>query len=311
MWFKNLRIYQFSDTFHLPTDLAERLEEGRFVPCSRQEPSSFGWVAPVGEAEDAPLFHQTGDFILLCARKEDKVIPASAVQSRLDDKKAEFEQENARPMPRKEQKALKEDITEQLLPQALSRYSVLWALVDLKGQRILVNTSASARSEELTGLLRQCLGSLPVRPWGAEQPGRNHFTHWVSEGQAPTPFELGDEAELRSASDEGGLIRLRQHALDTAEVQAHLNDQKLVTEIGLDWADHLSFVLTDDFVIKRLKFADMVLDQRDDDHADDHAARLDADFVLMAHEFHALLNELAAVLEIVPTHSATPTEAPV
>ena len=43
MWFKNLRIYRFTQDFTLDAEaLGERLETGAFVPCGSQDLSRYG-----------------------------------------------------------------------------------------------------------------------------------------------------------------------------------------------------------------------------------------------------------------------------
>lgn len=75
MWFKNLRFYQFSETFSLPDDFSEQLAEHSFHPCSRSDQSSFGWSSPFG-ADNEVLTHSLGNCWLLCAKREEKYFPA-------------------------------------------------------------------------------------------------------------------------------------------------------------------------------------------------------------------------------------------
>lgn len=299
MWFKNLRVYQFTQPFQLPADFESMLNEHLFKPCGRSEPASIGWTSPVRDS-DLPLLRQ-GEQILLCLRKEEKVLPASAVTSELDGRKEAYEQEHARPMPRKEQQALKEDIVHNLLPRALSRFSVTWAILDMAKQRLLVDTSSATRAEEFTAQLRSCLGSLPVRPWGADQPASHILTEWVRQGAAQSPFALGEDAELRSHREEGMVIRLKRHDLGVPEVRQHLEHDKHVTELGLHWDDHLQFLLNDEFAVKRLKFGDRLLEQRDSESAASAAEQLDNDFALMHAEFSALLDALEVAFEFAKT----------
>lgn len=294
MWFKNLRVYQFTQTFNWPENAEALLAERRFVPCARQEPVSLGWIAATHN-EDAPLVHQVADQILLCMKKEEKVMPASAVNAELDTVRERFQQENGRPMPRKELQAHKEDIIHRLMPQALPRFAVTWAMLDLAGQRLYVDSSSSSRAEELTGLLRNCLGSLPIKPWGAEVNADLFYTQWLTEQAAPAPFSLGLEAELRSFSENESVVRLKQHDLTVDEVALHLQHGKRVTQIALEWDERLSFLLTDDYAIKRIRFSDVLKEQRDDLNPESRAEQLDVDFALMSGEFNQLINELTQI----------------
>ena len=291
MWFKNLRVYQFSQPFSVPADLDNQLAQYPFSPCGRQQIASFGFISPFGERSDV-LHHRVGDNLLLCARKEEKVLPASAINAQLDEKAQEYADEHARPMPKKERAALKEDIVHAMLPQAFSRFSMIWAYLDLKGQRLIVDSSASNKAEEFTSLLRGALGSLPVKPWGTEQPGELYFTQWLKQQSCPSPFELGSDAELKGLGDAPATVRLKQQDLVSEEVLTHLAHGKVATKLGLHWEEHLNFVLEDDYAIKRVQFSDVVKEQNDDMAGADKADQLDADFSLMALELNALLDAL-------------------
>ena len=56
---------------------------------------------------------------------------------------------------------------------------------------------------------------------------------------------------------------------------------KFVTKLALEWEERLSFVLSEDCSLKRLKFADQIREKNDDILKEDYAQRFDADFVLM------------------------------
>ncbi|MCL5254719.1 MAG: recombination-associated protein RdgC [Gammaproteobacteria bacterium] len=295
MWFKNLRVYQFTQPFTWAEDAEKQLEERRFSPCARHEPMSFGWVSPLND-EEAPLVLQVGQHLLLCARKEEKVMPASAVQIELDAVREAYLQEHARPMPRKELQATKEDVVQRLLPQALSRHSVIWLMIDLEAQRVLVDASSASRAEEVTALLRSCLGSLPIRPWGPENSAEFFFTDWLKSKQSPPPFELGTDAELRGQGEEESVVKLKDHDLTSDEISLHLEHNKLCLQLGLNWGERISFMLTHDYAIKRIRFLDVIKDARDADETETRAEQLDADFAIMSQEFQQLLNQLNAIL---------------
>lgn len=291
MWFKNLRVYQFTQPLSLPEDLDTELSTYLYNPCQRHQLASFGFISPFGEQSEV-LHHRVGDNLLLCARKEEKVLPASAINAQLDDKARAYSEEHARPMPKKERAALKEDIVHEMLPLAFSRFSTIWAYIDLAGQRLFVDSSASNKAEDFNSLLRGALGSLPVKPWGAEQSADSYFTQWLQQQAAPAPFELGSDAELKGVGDEPATVRLKQHDLTSDEIQSHLSHGKLANKLGLSWDNHLNFMLEEDFAIKRLQFSEVVKEKNDDMAGADKADQLDADFSLMALECNALMDVL-------------------
>ena len=91
MWFKNLLIYRFSSPFTLDLETLEaQLEVQAFVPCGKRDTSKYGWVSPMGEHGDQ-FAHTAANKTLLCARREEKIIPASVIRELVDKKAAEIE----------------------------------------------------------------------------------------------------------------------------------------------------------------------------------------------------------------------------
>ena len=92
MLFKNAYIYRITSTASITSEeLESQLENQAFRPCSGIRPSSFGWVSPLGDIE-GPLTHEVSGSILLCAKREDKIVPASALADVLAEKIERLEQ---------------------------------------------------------------------------------------------------------------------------------------------------------------------------------------------------------------------------
>jgi recombination associated protein RdgC len=296
MWFKNLLIYRFTRPFELDIEQLEtKLADFPFTPCGSQDLSKFGWIKPLGKSGQA-LTHGISDNILICAKKEDRVLPASVVKDMLQEKVDTIEAEQGRGLKKKEKDALKEDIVHQLLPRAFPRSSQTFAWISPSQNLLVVDASSAKKAEDLIALLRKCVGSLPVVPVALTTPADVTMTEWLNKGNAAPGFELGDEAELRSALEHGGIIRCKEQDLTSEEIQHHLNADKLVTKLALDWSESLSFLLGDDMSVKRLKFSDLIKEQNDDVVTDDYAAKFDADFALMTGELTRFIPDLITAL---------------
>lgn len=294
MWFKNLRIYTLANDFVLPDNLEEQLQQYLFKPCGRNEVASFGWSSPFGTQHET-LHHQIGSSYLFCARKEEKVLPAAVVNAELENAIGLIEAEQDRKVAGKEKQNLKEDIIHRLLPQAFTRFRLTWGMLDTELKVVIVDASAANRAEDLLGLLRSSLGSLPVKPVLSENPSELYFTQWLKQGHPPAPFNFGDEVELREVADEGGIVRVRQHALTGAEIETHLAHGKQATKIGLNWQDKIDFVLEHDLAIKRFKPTDVLIDEQDKLVDATPEQKIDADFALFAGEVHAFYPDFVSL----------------
>ena len=282
MWFKNLRAYRLTSPFDLSAEqLEELLAGGRYVPCSKSQPQSIGWVPPLGEETEA-LVHAAAGRYLLCMRREEKLLPASVVREQLTDKIAEIEREEARKVYRKERLQMKDDIVQDCLPRAFSRSTQIYAYIDTRANWLFVDSASGARAEELVGLLRESIGTLPLLLPQVNQSPAHAMTGWLLHRNLPDDFALGTDCELRDPGEEGGVVRCRGVELASEEVDTHLQAGKQVVKVAINWQDKLDLVLGEDLVLRRLKFADELVAENDDVAEADPLARLDADFALMS-----------------------------
>jgi recombination associated protein RdgC len=295
MWFKNLRAYRLTQPFDLtPEQLDQRLQQRVFTPCSAAQPLSLGWVPPLGEGAET-LVHGAGGRLLLCLKREDKILPASVVRELLDEKIDEIQREQARKVYRRERLSLKDEIVQDCLPRAFTRSTTLYAYIDSRSNWMLVDSASAARAEELVNLLRECVGSFPVVLPDVNQSPAAVMTGWLLHRDPPEDFALGEDCELREPGEEGGVVRCRGIDLLGEEVETHLQAGRQVARLALSWGERLSLVIADDLSLRRLKFADELMKEHDDIPEADHAARLDADFALMSDTLSALQARVLAV----------------
>ncbi|MDO6618668.1 MULTISPECIES: recombination-associated protein RdgC [unclassified Shewanella] len=296
MWFKNLTLYRFNKPFSTDTEALETaLADFTFSPCSSQDISKFGFSNALGKKGQA-LVHSAENRHLICVTKEEKILPGQVIKEALDEKVALIEDQESRKVTKKEKDAMKEEITMTLLPRAFSRRSQTHALIMPELEMILVDSSSATKAEELLALLRKALGSLPVVPLHFTTPVETTLTEWLRNGASPQPFEMQDEAELKSDSDEGGIVRFKQQVLQEDEVLAHLATGKQVHKLSLHFAKSIAFLLQSDASVKRLKFSEEFRAATDDVGTEDPLAKLDADFALMGGELVAFINAMKQAL---------------
>ncbi|MDD2737354.1 MAG: recombination-associated protein RdgC [Methylomonas lenta] len=292
MWFKNLAIYRFTEPFTLTSEsLEQKLQQQPFRPCGAQDEFSFGWASPLGKSSDT-LVHANNGFFMICAKKEEKVIPASVINEMLQERISEIEEREARKLPGKERNSIKDELIFELLPRAFSFSRKTFAYIDSQGGWIVIDAASAKKAEDLLSSLRKALGSLPVVPIGASIKPSNTMTHWLLHHDAPKDILIEDECELRSPEEEGSIIRCKRHDLALPEIKNHLDTGKQVIKLALSWADRLSFVLDESLFVKRLKFLDLIQDQAADIDAIDEVEQFDADFSIMSAELAQFIPRL-------------------
>lgn len=296
MWFSNLICYRFKqDVSYNQEDFEKALEQDVFRPCGSQEMNTFGWTKAFGK-HGQTLSHFSEKSILVCAKREEKVLPASVINDMLAEKVELIEREENRPVKKKEKDELKESILTTLLPQAFKKSSLQFAFIDQVNGWVIVNSASFNKAEELLALLRKSLGTLPVVPAFANYDLDVFLTDWLTNFNAPDGFAIGSDAELQEPDDNGAQVKLKQHDLASDEIKTHLENGKRVTKLALDWRERVKFILQNDGTLKRLSYADALKEQNADIPKEDMAIKLDADFILITEEIKELLEELTAGL---------------
>lgn len=296
MWFKNLQLYRLTQPIELTAELlAEQLSEHRFQPCGSQELSRAGWVSPLGRHSDE-LVHESNGYLMVCSKRQDKILPSSVVNDFLEEQVLEIESTESRRVSRKERTSLKEEVIFSLMPKAFPRSSLQFAYISLRDNLLVINSSSEKRAEDLITDLREALGSLPLIPLAAKNLPIDLMTQWVNSGELTDNFELGEECELRDNADVSGVIRCKNQNLSSDEILNHLKTGMHVNKLALSWNERVDFMLDEKMAIKRLRFSDLVQEKADEAEVDDVAGQFDVDFTIMTLELSQFVAALMSAL---------------
>jgi recombination associated protein RdgC len=297
MWFKNLYLFKFEKEFTQSADeLHEVLSRKPFSPCGATQRESMGWVAPLGKKANA-LTHSANGFILLSMARQERLLPASVVREEVDERVTEIEHKEDRKVTAKEKKELRENIEHELLPRAFTRTQKMDAWIDPKGGWLVIDSASAPRAETFTKLLRKTLGTLPVALPDTEVTPATAMTAWLQEDNLPEPFLLGAECELKTPDEAKSSAVFKNHELLSDEVQTNLKKGKYVAKLALIWSDKISFVVTEELQIKKLKFLDVMKDELQESDAETHEDHIDIEFTLMTGEVSAMLVDLLGSFE--------------
>jgi recombination associated protein RdgC len=304
MWFKNLRLYLLQQPFNLSAEALEnRLQQKRFQPCGSHDPNSYGWYEPLGRQGES-LVQELIGCQMICARQEEKLLPPAVVNEIVDDKVAAMEAEAGRTPGRKERSEMRDEVFQQLLPKAFSRFSNQFAMIDKQQGWILVDAASANKADALISFLRETLGSLPVKPVEVRLAPSFVMTEWLRHPERHNGFQLLDTCELKERTEEPGVVRCKGQDLTAEEMTAHLDAGKDVVKLAVAWEERLSCLIESDMSIKRVRFLDLVQEEAADYQTENAADLFDAHFSLMTLEFRRFIPRLLEVFGGVEADSA-------
>lgn len=292
MWYKNAIIYLLPDGWQLEAGFAEKLEQAAFTPCMGLDWFSEGFAPPTPFSSDLVFTAQNSNRV--CLKHEEKVLPSATVRDLVNGKVAEIQEAEARNVWWIEKQQLKEQIVDDLLPRALTKSRRTEAIFDTERGYLLVNEASDKRAEQMLIKLREALGGLKVAmPYTRESPS-SLMTEWLLQGHAEGDFELGYNVLLQGVGDVVPKVKISKKDLTHPEVIQHAKNGMKVVELELEWREQISFTLTQNFALKRIRFLDVL--QEEAEQGDDAASLTFASQIIMTTALGGMLDELANLL---------------
>jgi len=306
MWFKNIQLFELDDSFDI--DLAgfeKALEFFAFKSCGTHELQSKGWATPIGVA-NAPLVHVNNGCWMICMRQEDKVIPASMVNEMTQDRIGKMEETLGKKLRKRERDEIKDEVFDILVSRALTKSTQIFAYLDTINDWMIVDSASQKKADDLIALLRRTLGQFKLHQPDL-QTVSTILTHWVSENDYPAELIIENHCQIKDL-EEGGSINCKKQNLLSDEIQSLLDGPREVVQLALSWRDQVAFQLTTDFILKSIKFLEIVQDQSHDIVSKTRQDRFDADFSVMLMTNRELLERLLKFFAKVQTQA---TQTPI
>lgn len=292
MWFKNVICFRLP-LQNMPTaeQLETALQKRPFFPCTGLQLSSAGWVPVLPQQADRMTWSNPACSMLMLKREE-KVLPTSVVKERLAQKVGQIEKEELRRVGKKEQRTLKQDVIDDLLPRAFAKSRTIQGLLDRERGYLLIDAAQAKRAEEWLSVLREHLPVLPLSLFHTERSPASAMTEWLLSGP-PTDFALDNDCELKDGN--GAVIRCLRHDLTLPEIQQHVLQGKTVSQLGLVFQERVRFTLTESLQLKRIGFLDTV-QQEASEEGEDPESLFVATASLMQQELSLLWQSLLLAL---------------
>lgn len=293
MWLKNLVLYRAAEGCFDDADaLNDKLAEETLQPCGGYQMESRGWVSP---RDDGRYVYQQQKHWLITLGDEQKILPATIIRQQAEEKAKVVEQQQGRPVGRKQMREIRDQITSELMPRALARRRTTHAWIDASNRLLAVDTGAGTKAELFMEALRRSDDDLKAARIDTQRSPAAAMAEWLVKGEAPGNFAIDQDLELRAADASKATVRYARHSLEGREIRDHISAGKTVVKLGLTWNDRISFVLTEELQLKRLQFLD-ILRRESDSEAGEESERFDNDFALMTGELALMVRDLLQAL---------------
>jgi len=289
MFFKNITAFKLLkpiDQTALPSSLASF----SFKSCSAFQAESTGWVHPFIK-DHSEHCYQSNNFALLCLKIEEKILPTQVINQHTDNKVTEIETLQNTTVGKHERSAIKEDVAQQLLSKAFSRFKFTYAYFDFKQQYLVIDSTSDKAIEATTGLLRKSLGSLTIEPLLEDVSAT--ITSWLKDDSVPQEMVIEDQCKLITDQGDGvATITCQGNTMLSENIIAFIEAGGQLSDLALSWRDQLRFTLNDRFQFKSIKFLEGLKGLNDELAKEDAIIKQEADFLLMAETFSELITGL-------------------
>ena len=293
MWFKNLVVYRLGAGWSRKAETFEgKLSAQPLQKCGGFEMESRGWVPP---RDDGAFLYQQNRHWLVALGFEQKLLPSSIIRDAAEEQVAAMESMLGHPIGRRQKRDIKEKVTAELLPRALSRRRRTFAWIDTTNGWLAIDAAGEPKAEQFMETLRKTDDELSAARLDTQRSASACMTKWINAGEVDGPFTIDQDLELRAPDASKATVRYARHTLEGKDIRDHLAAGKEPLRLGLTWNDKVSFVLTGDLQVKRLSFLN-IIERETGEEIDNEDERFDIGFALMTGELSRMLSDLVKAL---------------
>lgn len=301
--FGNALIYRFTQLpVHAFTskEVSNQLAEHCHRPLASQELSTMGFVAPLG-VDGVYVEPVALGCVLVTACKSERLLPGKVVKQEVMRRIAKIESDQCRKVYSKERNQIKDDVVISLIPRAFVTSSTISALISFP--YIVVEASSPKKAEELLSLLREALGSLPVRPVTAKISPIASMTDWVlNDHHLHNSFRLGEAFQSRATSQESSTLSGKNVDLSEDDIRDMLSNGRQINQLELTYLQHgtgdTRFTLTETLGLKGIRWPEDFDERLSNDVGEDpdHVTVARASLLLINSTLQPLISELLHAL---------------
>lgn len=276
--FKRLRVWRLTEAFPMLTPEKVQLLCAVLKKRLAREPgdlelNTWGFLPPIDPEGD--IAEAVGNSVIMRGQYALKDIPGKVVNRELQQKIRALESEGMRKVYKKERDQLKDEIIQKFLPRAFVKRTVITCMVT--GPYIMFDNLNVKRCEEMLSVLREVIGTLPVRPLAVKIRPAACLTDLAKGKLKHDAWIVGDRMTAQGRDEESDVYIGRDIDMHGDEAGLILENRDVV-QLGVIWqgkgcSDGASMRLREDVSIMAINWPDDLDDKLADTLGEDGSAQ--------------------------------------
>ena len=198
------------------------------------------------------MIYSFNNLMLFCLLTEEKILPTSVINEQAQIRIEELESGGER-IGKSQKTEIKEQIEQQLLPQAFSRHKRLFGYFDLANNYLIFDSANSNQINEAIEQFRKVVDFLKVTPLIKEET--DALTSWFVDNGYPIDIEIGEKCKLVSDAGDGvANISCQGSSMLTDNIKSFIETGGHITEMAIVWKEQLSMNINSNLQLRLLSF---------------------------------------------------------
>lgn len=274
--------------------LSETLQQPTVVDPLKTQWGTAGFSRPSNFGE-LTVFVGADNTRVLNVQVRERVLPAKVIKTHLEDRIVDAERRQGYRPGRKQIAELKELVTMELLPTSHIRH--VDTQVMITGEYLFIGTG-SARTVDV--VMSQIMSLFPedilaFKPiyWG-RKASDFLMDALLDETTEDCKFNRSRSVTLKSSSK--AVAKFKDIGLDVESVKERVAAGMHPVDLALEYDDTMSFTLTDQMLVKGIRFSDLLLSQTHD--VENEVDEFDATTALVSGELRKMFADLLTAIPV-------------
>lgn len=286
---KSFTAFRFGDTTtrNLLRNISDKLTDATAV-----DPEKTMWAAAgfANVFNDYPTFTAADGTVVLNAQIRERLLPARVIKEAMSVKAHEYAHRQGYTPGRKQMAELKEEVTMALLPS--SHIKPVDVPVMITREYLLIGATSARRIDTVLSLL---MAIYPDETISLQSASHGYdVSAWLmdlllNESTESCDFMVGEEVVLKG--EQKSVARFKAIPASVDAIKDRLAVGMRPVELAVNYDDRMVFKMTDQLLIKGVKFSDVILK---DVESSDAAEEFEGTAALVSQEINAMLNNLVA-----------------